>query len=167
MWFLINCIEHNSKFLFDLESFGVRFCCRAAQPRWCWSGGSCNWWWKGRRHCLVIIWGLKGHWNRVLLRRDIRKLVPLRIWGLFCGYGCSRVCHLIQLTSWCSMTESGEEKKYPMYTQSCLAPNQALSDHYGAHSHLPLTQDKYLPQIQLNIDCETHAGHGNKNYNSD
>ena len=35
MCFLINCIEHNSKFpfdleSFDLESFGVRFCCRAA-----------------------------------------------------------------------------------------------------------------------------------------
>ena len=32
---------------------------------------------------------------------------------------------------------SGEERKYSVCTQSYPVPKQALSDHYGAHLHLP------------------------------
>jgi hypothetical protein len=43
MCILINCIEYNCKFLFNLEFLGVWFWCSTAQPRWHWSGRSCKW----------------------------------------------------------------------------------------------------------------------------
>jgi hypothetical protein len=44
---------------------------------------------------------------------------------------------LIDQLMLCDEVQVSDEKKYSGCTQSCPVPNQALSDHYGAHLHLP------------------------------
>ena len=141
MCILINCIEYNCKFLFNLEFLGVWFRCSTARPRWRWSGRSCKWHPGGRGGALLgcnsdIEQPLEedaseGRYQEIGSIEDMG-FAP-QVW-VFQGVPPDSIDQLMLCDE---VQVSGEEKKYSVCTQSHPVPNQALSDHYGAHSHLP------------------------------